>query len=77
MPYWWIAYFVIALIVGVAMSPKPETQPPAGLGDFDVPTAEVGKEIPVLFGTRDLKSANVVWYGDLLAVPIRKKGGKK
>ena len=68
--------FVVSLVVSYAMTPKPETRPPAGLGEFQVPTAEVGREIPVIFGTRDIMGPNVVWYGDLRIVPIRKKGGK-
>lgn len=75
----WIAaiIFVVALVVAVAMMPKPQSQPPAGLGDIQAPTAEEGREIPVLFGTRDIAGPNVVWYGDFKAVAIRKKGGKK
>ncbi|ANT45267.1 structral protein [Xanthomonas phage Xoo-sp2] len=75
----WIAaiIFVVALIVAVAMMPKPQSQPPAGLGDIKAPTAEDGREIPVLFGTRDIDGPNVVWYGHLRTVAIKKKGGKK
>lgn len=47
------------------------------LSDVDAPTAEEGRPIPVVFGTVLLRGANVVWYGDLEAEPIRKKGGKK
>lgn len=75
--WWYIAVFIVALVVSYATMPKPQSQPPAGLGDIKVPTAEEGREIPVLFGTRDLESPNVVWYGDLKTVAIRKKGGKK
>ena len=75
--WWYIAVFIVALVVAYAMAPKPQSQPPAGLGDIVAPTAEEGLEIPVLFGTRDLKGANVVWYGDIKTVAIRKKGGKK
>lgn len=75
--WWYIAGFIVALVVSYAMTPKPQSQPPAGLGDIKVPTAEEGREIPVLFGTRDLESPNVVWCGDLKTVAIRKKGGKK
>lgn len=75
--WWYIAVFVIALVVAYATMPKPQSQPPAGLGDIKAPTAEEGREIPVLFGTRDLEGPNVVWYGDFRAVAIRKKGGKK
>jgi hypothetical protein len=35
------------------------------LDQLDIPTAEIGKEIPVLFGTKKVTSPNVVWYGDL------------
>lgn len=75
--WWYIAVFVVALVVAYAYAPKPQSQPPAGLGDVKVPTAEEGREILVLFGTRHIEGPNVVWYGDLKTVAIRKKGGKK
>lgn len=71
----WIAavFFIISLVVSYSMQPKPESRPPAGLGDFQAPTAEVGREIPVLFGRRKINSANIVWFGHLRVVPITKK----
>lgn len=69
--------FIAALVISYAMMPKPQSQPPAGLGDIKAPTAEEGREIPVLFGTRDIESPNVVWYGHFRSVAIKKKGGKK
>lgn len=69
--------FIVALVVSYSMMPKPETRPPAGLDEIQAPTAEVGREIPVLFGRRKLEGPNVVWYGHLRTVPIKKKGGKK
>lgn len=69
--------FIVATVAAYAMMPKPQTAKPAGLGDIQAPTAEDGREIPVLFGTRDLKGPNVVWYGDFRSVPVKKKGGKK
>lgn len=77
MAWWYVVVFIVALVIGIAMQPKPQTQPPAGLGEFQVPTAEVGREIPVLFGTREIDGPNVVWYGDLHTVPVKAKGGKK
>ena len=77
MVWWYLVVFIVALVAAYAMMPKPQSQPPAGLGDFTVPTAEEGREIPVLFGTKDVSGPNVVWYGDLRVEPIRKKGGKK
>jgi hypothetical protein len=75
--FWFVVVFALALVASYVLMPKPESRPPAGLGDFNVPTAEVGREIPVLFGTRKLSGPNVVWYGHLRVVPIKKKGGKK
>lgn len=75
--WWYLVVFALALVVSYSMVPKPESRPPAGLGDFQVPTAEVGREIPVLFGRRKLEGPNVVWYGHLRTVAIKKKGGKK
>lgn len=75
--WWYIAVFIVSLVVSHAMMPKPQSQPPAGLGDIKAPTAEEGREIPVLFGTRVVEGPNVVWYGDLRTEAIRKKGGKK
>lgn len=77
MVWWYVAVFVAAVVVSYALAPKPQNQKPAAFEDLQVPTAEEGGEIPVLFGTRDLRSPNVVWYGDLRTVAIRKKGGKK
>lgn len=75
--WWYLAVFAVTLIVSYALAPKPQNQPPAGLGDVKAPTAEEGREIPVVFGTRNVRGPNVVWYGHLRVVAIKKKGGKK
>lgn len=77
MVWWYVVVFIVALVAAVAFQPKPQSAPPAGLGDFKVPTAEEGREIPVLFGTRALEGPNIVWYGHLRTVAVKKKGGKK
>jgi hypothetical protein len=68
--------FLIKLAIMVALSyalrPKPKTPTPpkaAGIEEFDIPTAEEGRPIQVLFGKRRIAGPNVVWYGDLKAVP--------
>ncbi len=75
--WWYIVVFVVGLVASYSLMPRPQNAKPAGLGDIQAPTAEIGREIPVLFGERDLSGPNVVWYGDFAAVPIKKKGGKK
>ena len=72
-----VVVFIIALVAAYTMMPKPENAKPAGLGDVTAPTAEVGREIPVLFGERDMDGPKVCWYDHFRAVPIKSKGGKK
>lgn len=74
---WAIGTLVVSAIITYALTPKPPTPKPADITDFDAPTAEEGRPIPVVFGTVKVKGANVLWYGGLWITPIRKKGGKK
>jgi len=72
-----VVRFVVTFALSYLLSPKPQSQKPPAVGEVKTPTAEEGREIPVLFGTRIIKSPNVVWYGDIKIKAIRKKGGKK
>lgn len=69
--------FVVSALIQAALAPRPPQPKPATISDFDVPTAEEGRPIPVVFGEVLLLGLNVVWYGDLYAEPIKTKGGKK
>lgn len=74
-------YYIVVLIaaayLSVALAPKPSPPKPASLEDFDVPTAEQGREIAVVFGTVTVTGPNVIWYGALGTQEIIKSGGKK
>lgn len=72
-----LAFMVVALIVAVALAPKPPIPKPPSLEDFDVPVAEQGVDVPWIFGEGEVKSYNVVYFGDLSTQPIKVKGGKK
>ncbi|MBU6952756.1 hypothetical protein KP814_32075 [Hahella sp. HN01] len=72
-----IVVWIVATLVQYALAPKPPQPPAAELKDLDAPTADEGRPIPVVFGTVLVRSANVVWYGDLRTTPIKSKGGKK
>jgi hypothetical protein len=72
-----LALIVVSAIVTNALRPKPEPPKAASLSEFDVPTAEEGRAVPVIFGTVWVKGPNVIWYGDLRSTAIRKRGGKK
>jgi hypothetical protein len=60
-----------------ALAPKPPVPKAAALEDFDIPLAEEGRAIPVVFGEVVLNSPSVMWYGALRTSAIKKKGGKK
>lgn len=72
--WWYVAAWVVGLVISVALSrPKqPSITGPQPSDDVDAPVAEEGKPIAVLFGMRDLKGPNVIWYGDLKSKAIRK-----
>ncbi len=72
-----IALWVVSTVISYALRPKPAKLRPTALDQSNIPVAEEGKEIPVLFGTRDITGPNVVWYGDFSSKAIKKKGGKK
>lgn len=69
-----IGYFV-TLALSIALAPKPRPPKAAALEDFAFPTAEEGREIPVVFGVIDITGPNIVWYGDLAVGRIRKRSG--
>lgn len=71
----WVAfiYFVVSLVLSIVLSPKPAKPKAAALEDFDVPVAEEDRPVPVLFGTKRITGANVLWYGDLRTTKIKKK----
>ena len=39
-------------------------------GSIKAPTAEAGREIPVLFGTKEMEGPMIVWYGDLKTIAM-------
>lgn len=75
---WWnLLLLVVTNLIAAALAPKPPKPKPAALEDFDVPVAEEGRPIPVVFGTVTITGPNVLWYGDLSSQPIKSSGGKK
>ena len=73
----YLIVLVVTNVIAYALAPKPPAPKPAALEDFDVPVAEEGRPIPVVFGTVTVTGANVLWYGDLRTTPIKSSGGKK
>lgn len=71
---WWVwaIIYVVLIAAQILLTPKPDVEDakPAGLGDFQFPTATEGRPLPVVFGTCRIKAPNVVWYGDLYVKKI-------
>jgi hypothetical protein len=74
--WFFVAGLALAIIGAYAFQPKIQSQKPAGIDEIQVPTANDGREIPVVFGCRMVRGPNVVWYGDLSTQAIKAKGGK-
>lgn len=72
-----IAIMIVSSLISAALAPKPKPPKPASITDFELPTAEEGREIPVVFGEVWITGPNVLWYGDLTSKPIKKKAKKK
>jgi len=71
--------WVVTTVISALLAPRPKGQDakPGQIGEKDIPMASQDAPIPVLFGTRVLSQPNVVWWGDVLVIPIRKSGGGK
>jgi len=62
---------MIALSYALAPKPKrPKGQKPLTLEQFDIPTAEEGRPIQVLFGKKYVAAPNVVWFGHLKTTAV-------
>lgn len=46
------------------LTPRPKKPTPPEARDFEAPTAEAGRPIPVVFGTITVKGTNYLWYGE-------------
>lgn len=63
--------FFVQLLIGLATSafgyllmPKPKATQPEETVDFEEPTAEEGRSIPVIFGTVRISGLNVLFAAD-------------
>lgn len=62
---WAFFWFLITSIAAAILQKAPPGAKPPGAGDFQVPTAEEGRPIPLCYGTAQVGGPNVTWWGDL------------
>ncbi len=76
-----VQFFVwlVLTVVSYFLAPRPKSTAPnaATLDDFQVPTAEDGRAISWLFGSRDITAPDTEWYGDLNVTAVTKDTGGK
>lgn len=71
MPLPFIAQVLIMVALQVAayvLMPKPKGPKPAEVQEMENPTADAGTPVPVIFGEIEIRSPNVIWYGDKATV---------
>lgn len=74
--FWWtLLWYVVVFALSEILRPKPELEnaKPAGLGEFQFPTATEGRSVPLIWGTIQINGPNVVWYGDKRQEAITEK----
>lgn len=73
----WVTIVValVMAVVGELLRPKPKFNDPkpSAVGDFSFPTADASRVIPIFFGTCKMQGPNVVWFGDLTIITLKKK----
>lgn len=77
-PITWI-YLIVMLVVAIAVyasMPKPKSIGPQALSDSDVPTAQDGRDMSVVFGDCWIDDNNCINYGNLRTTPIKSSSGK-
>ena len=69
--WFFVIGLVAALAISIALIPRPNKRTTPEQGRIQGASAEEGKSIPVLFGTREISSQNIVWYGDIKTEPVK------
>lgn len=58
-----LAIGVTLMVIAYLIMPKPKTPKPE-VKDLENPTADAGRPIPKIYGTKTVKGVNVLWYGE-------------
>lgn len=62
--------YIVASYISYQLTPKPSVVNAEASTDYQAPTAEEGRPVPVVFGTVWIEAPNTVWYGDVQSTPI-------
>lgn len=75
-------YLIGGLIIaalGFALIPKQATPKPPELSDFENPTSEAGRPVPIVFGGIRVTGTNILYYGqkNIQKREVEAEGGGK
>jgi hypothetical protein len=59
-----IATALALQVVALLLTPRPRRPKPPEARDFESPTADAGRPVPVVFGTVTVKGVNILHYGE-------------
>lgn len=51
-------------VISYMLRPRPPAPKPPEMQELQTPTAEAGRPIPKVWGTRTVKAPNMLFYGD-------------
>jgi len=68
MPWIGLLVALVLMVISYLIMPKPKRAQPSQTRDFEAPTADASRPVPVVFGTLTVKGPNVLWYGDKQSV---------
>lgn len=73
---WFVGAMIVITVAQMGISlyqmltyKAPQPPVPSAQSVSYIPTAELGKAIPVVFGTRIVTQPNVVWWGSPRSIP--------
>lgn len=69
----YLIIMVVLTIIADFTRPVPKSPKRPGLGDFEFPTIDASRKIPVIWGKPMLRGPNLTWWGHLKITKIRKK----
>ena len=59
-----LAISVALSLIAYLLMPKPKQPKPPAAADAEVPTADAGRPVPVVFGELTVKGVNIIGYWD-------------
>ena len=74
---WWkLLWWIIVTALTDLLTKAPPDATPAGIGDFNIPTATEGRVVPIILGHKmKVNAPNCIWYGDYAAVERTQETG--